>query len=178
MVDEIIYGVQQEINALFLDTGCTVILKADFKANSWPTYKMPLVLIDVEEGDDTMQLLGGVTMMDWSFDLSAYNYMPDITGLDPTPYSAERTEIADKLRRHFSNFANWVTPEMIQAYTDYKVRWTLSRVGKADQLEHPDGLCKGFKFGFSTISLDYETAGSVPGPGLNDINQVDLPPAH
>lgn len=171
MEGEILYGVQKEIENLFSGSGCTVILKTDFSSAKWPTYKMPLILIDIEPGNDTQQMIGGLTMMDWQFSLSAYNYMPNIGGKDPTNYSATRINVADKLRVHFSAFAVMVAKEMLLVFTQYGIKWTLSGLHKADPLEHPNGLCKGHKIIFDTISWDLLTVGSEEKIALQTIEQ-------
>lgn len=180
MKGEIINGVMKEINYLYGDTGCSVLFRTDFKPSNWPTYKMPLILIDIEPGGDFQQMLGGLTMADWRFYLSAYNYFPDISGLDPTSFSTDTQNHGDILRRQFSNYAVFKTDEMKKTYTDYGIRWTLSDVVAAEKLEHPDGLIDGDRIEFDTISWDIKTIGTVPGPAFNPdadhLVQLNNPP--
>lgn len=172
------YAVQQEVLYLYQDTGATVMFKTNFKTSDMPTYKFPLVLIDMEPGGDFQEMPGGLTMADWEFSLSIYDYLQDISGLDPTEFSVQVGKKADDLRRHFQNFTIFKTPEMLAALTNYGTRWTLSGVKPADHIETQDGLSVGFKFIFDTISWDNKTLGVVPGPALQtaDINQINNPP--
>lgn len=176
MIDEITYAVQQELLSLFSVGGATVILETDFDKSGWPTYMMPLVLIVLGEDEDYAQMIGGRTRCAWDFSLNVYNHRPDVSGMDPTDYSARTTEIWDTVRRHFSNFSVFQTDEMKKAYTCYDLRWTLSSVMPAESLPHPDGLCMGTKTTFFTVSWDSSTDGTKLRTPLQAINQLPPPP--
>lgn len=179
MNDELIYAVQQELLALFKVNKATIILHTDFKESNWPTYMMPLVLISIEAGDLSQQLLGGVTMEDWTISLSVYNHRPDISGMNPKDTSAKATKIWDNVRRHFSNFAVFITKEMVDVQNKYGFRWTYSGKTEAVGLEHPDGLCMGKAYNFGVVGLDEDTSGTNTGPAFDPLklSQGDPLPA-
>lgn len=177
MTGEIIYAVQQEILALFADTGASFILRDDFKSSDWPSYKLPLVVAKVEEdNEDVMEYPGGLTQLGWRFILSGYNYQPNQDGSDPTDYSATRINVIDTIRTHFKTFGVFTTPEMATAFTNYGIRWTLSGIQDAEQLEHPDGMVLGKAIVFDTISFDRTTRGWNDVTPLQTIQQIGYPP--
>lgn len=171
MEGELIYAIQKELAIRFPDS--SVLFRTDFKHEDWPTYKMPLVIFNIEGGGDTEQFLGGTTMEDWAVSIAVYNLMPDNSGEDSTDYSANRIEIASFARRYFSNFTIFQSPEMLALINDFGTRWTLVGVGRAEHLQHPDGTCKGHAIHFDTISLDRMTTGSVQQTPLTTITTID-----
>lgn len=176
MTGEIIYAVQQEVLKQFEDTGASVLLRNNYKSSDWPSYKMPLVLIQVEENpDDIMEYPGGLTQFGWRFMISGYNYQPNPDGSDPTDYSATRINVIDDIRRHFKTFGRWLTQYMTDAFNTYGIRWTLSTVQDAEVLEHPDGLVLGKCITFDTISFDVTTRGWNDVTPLQTITQTGPP---
>lgn len=183
MTGALTYAIQQELLAFYKLDAATILERTNFTPTKWPTYTIPLFLWEEEGGEDTFQFIGGLTQDNLIITLSAYIWAPDISGSDPTPFSASLRDEADRLRQHFSVYTNMLSQEMIDAVNTYGWKWTLSGAGKAESLEHPEGLVKGFKFTFESIALDDSTSGTLCGPGksppLDGINQIaPLPPAH
>lgn len=177
MNDALQYAIQQEMLALFKVSKATIILHDDFKESNWPTYMMPLVLISIEPGDLSQQLLGGVTMEDWTISFSVYNHRPDISGMNPTNHSAQTTKIWDVVRRHFSTFSTFLTKEMIAVQIKYGFKWTYLGKTSAVGLEHPDGLCMGKAYNFGVVGLDEDTSGFGTGPTFDpDTNLIQGAP--
>jgi len=177
MKGDIIYAVQQETRALLQSTDFTIILKTDFKAGNLPTYAMPLILMVLTPEEGSGQLLGGLTQLEYQWDFEVYNYSPDISGMDPTSTSATLQNVADLIRRHWSNFSTYLSQEMVDAFNNYGIRFTFNGLGNADPLQHPDGLIMGEKIKFDMIAFDDETTGIVsPGPTpLQTIIQIGYP---
>ena len=185
MIDEITQAIAQEILAYLKDANsewadATVIERTDFEKSDSPTVTMPLVIWDEEGGDEFGQMIGGNTLCDYNIYIDVYNHRPDVYGNDLTGGSAGSKLIADQVRRHFSNYTTWLTDEMIGVFNTYGIKWTLSAVTKAAPLSHADGLVKGHRFVFATISWDLETSGSID-PGsvpLISVSQTNPPPAN
>lgn len=155
MIGDILNGIIIEVKKLFEDTGCEVLLKTDYNSTNLLNYKMPLVIIDIPDAPESSQYLGGLTKNDYLILFNIYHYEPDITTDDVTNYSTSLINITDTVRRHFS-FGSWLTPEMAGLENDFGLRLTFSGVTPADSLDQ-DGLIKGFKIGFESISFDQET---------------------
>lgn len=156
---EIIYAFSQELKALFADGSVTILVKTDNKNNQQPTYKLPLVEIDMQPGGDSGEFLGGLTMEDYHLSLSVYNYQQG-TPEDTTDYSATLIDIVDIVRQKFVNFAVFLAPEMAAAFAAYGMRMTYSGSGEAHPLEHADGLADGTAIRFSVVAFDNTVAGS------------------
>jgi len=178
MIGEILYAVQQEVLAFLAGGPGTVIHHTMFNVDNWPSYSMPLITIKELPGEDFDEKIGGWTLCDWTFELSAYNVTPDMAGIDPTNYSATRINVIDELRQHFKTYRKWLSVEMPAAESTYGLKWTLSRVEAADPLEHPSGQVDGYKLSFSTLSWDVSTRGTDEISPLQTIQQLNPPPAH
>jgi hypothetical protein len=176
MEGDIIYAMTQELQAQFGDIGCTILLRTDYKTDDMPTYKMPLILLDIEPSGDSLQCLGGLTMMDYTTILSVYNYQQGVPE-DPTDYSITRINIADPVRQDFSAFAVFKSAAMIAALTTYGFKISFQGAGKAPPLEHPDGLIQGRSWHFAIIAFDNTTTGSkfvTPfNSVVNNTNDID-----
>ena len=133
-----------------------IIFKTQFKPENIGSYAMPLIILDVLDGPETTQYLGGATRVDWIFAFNAYNYEPD-QGADETAtgYSTSLLAFIDKVRRHFS-FGVWLTPGFASILTEYGFRFTLSGVMKADPIDQ-DGLVMGWKIIMDSIAIDNDT---------------------
>lgn len=178
MTGEILYAVQQELLTFYQGQPCTVIKRNKFSPDKWPTYAMPLFTIEQMPGEEFAQLIGGRTKVDWDFELSAYNYLPDPSGMDPTGFSASRINVFDDLYIHFCTYSLFVSDELKAAVPLYGLTWTLGTVMEADPLEHPDGMVEGYKVRFSVLGWEVRTDGTQEIKPLNQVNQVDPPPAH
>lgn len=177
MIDELQYGIQQEVLAMLGVSGGTVILHTDFKDINWPTYIMPLILISFDVGDLNQQFLGGTTMEDWTISFSAYTHRPDVSGLDPTGNAAANTLIIDTVRRRFSAYAQFASDDLIAAINKYGFKFTYMGKSEAEPLEHPEGLCFGKKVIFGCVGLDEETEGTnTAGPVLDPDNVQQIAP--
>lgn len=143
--------------------GITVLLKSNYKKADMPTYAMPLVIVEITPGSDSMQMLGGFTMKCWIIDISFYNHVVNTNGYDTTPYSSDLLSGVDDIRVLFSNFSIFKSPEMLSALNVYGMKITYEGDYKAEHLEHPDGLCIGERIRFDTVAWDDRTLGTGSG---------------
>lgn len=103
MIGKILHSILQEVKALQSDTGAQCLMKVNFKPSRLPDYTMPLVILDMEDGNESLQFPGGLSLLTWRFGFSSYNYEPDAYVDDNTPYSTSLLyDPIDKIRRHFS----------------------------------------------------------------------------
>lgn len=159
MVDEIIDAVQQEAEAFSKQNGefiGQIILKSNFKDSGEITYLMPLAMLEIMGGEETSQYPGGVTRMDWNWGFNLYNYQDNAYGDDTSGDSAGLLKWTDQVRRHFTK-RMWLTQGMTDILDRYGYKFTLSGVHEADKLKYGEGLCKGWRFMFDSISLDLDT---------------------
>ena len=179
MIGQIIRATMDECRA-FLQSQSggagTVILKTDFRAASFPSYTMPMVLVEISGADESMQLLGGLTQMGWQFAFNAYNIMPDPYGNDATGYSTDLLNIPiDSIRQHFSSqggAGGWLTEGMNDILNAYGFRYTLSGVQPADALDE-DGQLMGYRIVFDSMAFDSATLNSSPSTQvLTAVRQV------
>jgi hypothetical protein len=168
MEGDIIYAFIQELKSLVGDTGSTILLRTNWKRTDMPTYKMPLVLIDIHPTGECMQLIGGLTMMDYDCAFSVYNYQQG-TPEDPTDYSATRINNADAVRQHFSDFSNFNAAQMASAFNTYGMRLSFQGAGAAEPLETENGLAMGRAWHFSVTAFDNSTTGSQYKTQFNDL---------
>lgn len=106
MIGFILNAVIQEAKQFLLseDVGAQLITRTNFKSGKVNIDKnIPLVLLDLNEAQDSYQLIGGLTMCGWKWSFNSYAYMPDAYNDDPSGYSAELLyDPIDTIRRHFS----------------------------------------------------------------------------
>jgi hypothetical protein len=159
MINEILQAVIDECNALFLNTGGTVIFKTDFKSDSLVTYTMPLLIVDVVDAPDSGQQIGGLTRVDWMFAMNSYNYMPNSQIIDDKGYSTSLLKPIDTIRQHFSNGV-WLTSGMTDILNNYGFKFALSGITGADALEQ-DGIILGYKIMFDSLAFDSDTLDTI-----------------
>lgn len=103
MINNILFALLKESRAFLEGTGGQVMLKTDFKPAKLPDYTMPLVLLAVENAEDSFQYPGGLTQMGWRIGFNSYNYEPDAYDDDPSEYSTNLLYFPiDAIRQHFS----------------------------------------------------------------------------
>lgn len=156
MTPEIHQAVIDECIKLLTDGKGTVVLKTDFRSANLSTYTMPLLLLEILPGEDSRQLLGGVTMMEWGFAMNSYVYSPDAHGGDVTGFATGLKQIIDDIRKHFS-LRTWLTTGMPAIEAAYGFRFTLSGLTHADALEAQDGLINGYRIMFDSVAIDDST---------------------
>lgn len=156
---EIIYAFTQELKALFDDGSVTILVKTNNKSGEQPTYKFPLVELDMQPGTDSGEFIGGLTMEDYHAVFSVYNFQQG-TPEDDTDYSATLIDIVDVVRQKFLNFATFLSPEMSTAFNAYGMKLTYAGSGEAHPLEHADGLAEGTAIHFYVVAMDNTVIGS------------------
>jgi hypothetical protein len=176
MVNDIVRAVKLELEFIF-GGEASILQRSNFKNGNWPSYKMPLITIHLQPGDESQQMLGGWTMEDWRITLSVYTHTPDLGGTDPTSFSDDQLEIIEQVQTAFSDYAVFNTAEMQALQPNYGTRWTYMGKTEAEALEHPDGLCLGMAIHFDTISLYEKTTGFVCTTPLSTITEIN-PPAN
>ena len=133
-----------------------VIFKTQFKPEKIGSYGMPLLILDVLDGPETTQYLGGVTRVDWIFAFNSYNYEPDQSADETASgYSTSLLKFIDDIRTHFT-FGVWLTSGFASILSKYGFRFTLSGVMKADAIDQ-DGLVMGWKIIMDSIAIDTST---------------------
>jgi hypothetical protein len=180
MIGDILNAILGECRAFLADTNTdnpadigTVILKTDFKSDKLATYSMPLLLLDMLDGPESRQFLGGGTSMDWVFALNSYNHSPDAYADDAinTGYSADLLDIIDDIREHFS-FGVWITEAMTGIEDNYGFRFTMGGIHKADLLQG-DGVVMGWRIVFDSMAVDQVTDLVEPSTeALSNVVQV------
>lgn len=190
MIGEILNSVLQEIKTLLKGTGATVLLKTDFAPKKRPDYNGTLVMLSLDAAPDSVQYPGGLTRMDWKFDLNTYAWEPDSYVDDDTGYSTGLLDFIDKIRVHFTaNFGNlvnpgtvpyvegtgWLTQAMGDIFNTYGFQFTLTGLTTADAIEQ-DGLQLGYKIGLDTTAFDNTTNYVNDNVPLAIVRQVNNPP--
>lgn len=166
MIGEIIKAVMDECGAYLQSQGQggAVILKTNYKDHQPETYNMPLVLVDLMGAPGSMQLLGGLTQVNWQFAFSSYNLMPDPYNNDATSYSTDLLNVPlDGIRQHFSVGvqAGWLTQGMTDVLNNYGFRFMLSGIKPAEPLQGDNGQAMGSQLVFDSIAFDPATQGIV-----------------
>lgn len=156
---EIIFAFTQELKALFADDSVTILVKTDYPRSNMPTYKFPLVEVDMQPGGDSGEFLGGLTMEDYHCTFSVYNHQQG-TPEDPTDYSATLVDITDTVRQQFSNFSSYLSAELIAAKNTYGMRLTYAGSSEAKPIEHADGTAMGTSIHFDVVAFDNTKIGS------------------
>jgi hypothetical protein len=187
MIGDILNAILGECRAFLSDADNpadigTVILKTDFHSAKMATYSMPLILLDMIDGSESRQFIGGGTSMDWAFAFNSYNTAPDAYAddVDMGGYSADLLDVIDRIREHFS-FAVWLTPAMTEIEDTYGFKFTLGGINRADHLDG-DGMVMGYRLLFESMSIDQvtnlvvpstqalDTVTQVGGIGVNEVN--------
>lgn len=168
MTGEILQAVLDECRAVVTtkfgeDIG-TLILKTDYRPENLPSYQMPVLLLDLMDGPESGQYVGGLTRMDWIFAMNSYNYEPNVNVDSDLGYATSLLNITDTVRRHFS-FGVWLTAGMSAILDAYGFRFTLSGLLHADALE-ADGVVMGYKIVFESISFDQVTQDVAPSTSV------------
>lgn len=103
MLGKIIQALLDETKGLFSGTGEQVILRTNFLAKAIPDNTGTFVLLDCQEGQESVQWSGGLTMCAYNFGFGSYCYEPDaFADEDGTNYSTSLLGFIDKVRRHFT----------------------------------------------------------------------------
>lgn len=156
----------------------TVIVETDFNDAKRESYSMPLIVLDMVDGHETSQWLGGATRVDWMFGFNSYHYMPDSNIDDESGYSPGLLNIIDKIRSHFSTgltLGKWLTQGMPDIFNNYCFKFTLMGVTRAKPLRS-DGLVMGWRLGFDSIAIDSSTISTAPSS--QPLQKVEpVPPA-
>ena len=178
MIEDILSAVKAECLALCqtMDPQVgTLILDTDFKDTGKMTYSMPFMMLDMMDGPDTNQWLGGASKVCWDFRICVYGYEPDAYADDSSGYSESLLAPMDLVRRQFSQ-RQWLTAGMGNIETQYGFRFTLDGIHKAPPLRHEDGLCLGWAIRLESIAVDLQTDPIVPSTQtLNELDQVGYP---
>lgn len=166
MIGEILKAVSDEAMAWMQANtqGGTVLIETDFLNNDSVGDIMPLVLLDMADGVDTSQWLGGATRTDWTFGMNSYAYMPNTYMSDATDYSSSLLNVIDGIRRHFS-VRQWLTPGMTDIEDTYGFRFTLGGVNPAKALQK-DGLKMGWNIMFESVAIDSLTDSVQPSASV------------
>jgi len=179
MIGDILNAILAECQAFLSDStgnpsgGGTVILKTDFRNDHERTYSMPLILLDMIDGSDSRQFIGGGSALEWNFAFNSYNIAPDAYAGDVNleGYSADLLDVIDRIRQHFS-FGQWLTEQMIGIVDNYGFRFTFGGINRADALEG-DGVVMGWRLHFESMAIDNTTNFVVPSSsGLEQVIQV------
>jgi hypothetical protein len=179
MIEQIIQAVSNEakqfLNAQTDDRfkGGTCVFVTDWRPNQ-VAEQMPLVLLDMTDSPEASQYLGGVTRMDWVFNLNAYSTMPDSYNDNvEDPYATSLMAIIDLIREHFSTAqaigadqlgvdGGWLTQEMIDITNDFGFKFTLSGVVRADALPYKTGWIKGYRVVMDSVAVQVKTDYAQP----------------
>lgn len=103
MINNILFALLNESKAFLEGTGGQIMLRTNFKPSKLPDYTMPLVLLSLDNAEDSFQYPGGLTQMGWKIGFNSYNYEPDAFDDDPSEYSTNLLYFPiDAIRQHFS----------------------------------------------------------------------------
>ena len=129
-------------------------LREDFTAN------LPLCIIEIDGAPESAVLPGNsVTRLDWEFALRVYAFEPNAYVSDDSGTSASLLQIIDDIRVHFSNEV-FSVQEMIDLRTNYGFRLTFNGITKSEDMNTNEGICMGYRIGFSSIAFDQATNAS------------------
>lgn len=170
MTGQIIFAIQQECKALlaantYINGAGTVLLKTQFTRKNRPAIDPPLVIIDIEEGQDTMQWLGGATYVSHVVGINAYNWAPDSQTDDTTDYSTNLTNFVDYIRRGFSTML-WLSPEMQSIQQVYGFKFSFNGIHKPEELQDDEGLFLGYRFLMESSAIDDKTLFNKPSTAV------------
>lgn len=180
MKGEILHAILFECKKLLEGSGADIILKTNFKSIvKGGTYSGNFILLDMQDGLDSLQFPGGLTRMDYKFSFNSYNYEPNTYVDDGSGYSEDLLNFIDMIRQHFSNGLDnnaWLTQEMTDIFNDYGFEFTFGGIGVAEAIE-TDGLMMGDSIIMESTALDAATLSIVPSASpLQTVKQVDNPP--
>jgi hypothetical protein len=173
MISQIMNAFCIEIQAIFADTGETVLRDTQYNPSEMALYTMPVVILSLKDSPDIQQLSGGVTQAEWAWTIKSYFYDVN-SNLDPDAgFSTEAYEIIDKIRNHISKM-QWLTQDFKDIVTNYGYKLTLNGTDKAEPLQHDGGICPGFMINYDSIGIDRSTGFTQYS---NDVvNEVALVP--
>ena len=102
MLGIILDSILQETKALFSGTGAQVMLKTNFLAKQTPDNNGTFVLLDLMNAPDSLQYLGGLSMLAYDFGFNSYSYEPDAYVDDNSGFSTGLLDFIDTVRQHFT----------------------------------------------------------------------------
>lgn len=186
MLGEITKALLEETKELLSGTGATVQFRTNWLAKKVPDNNGNLVLMDIQDGADSVQFPGGLTMTAYRFNFNSYNYQPDATVDDPTDFSTNLMNFIDDIRQHFSKSLPgalpisgdtnmWLTQAMTDIWNQYGFFLTFSGITGADPID-TEGLLFGFKISFESTALDSVTLFTENDIALQTITQINNPP--
>lgn len=176
MTGEILEAILNEIKAMIGGKGGTLLLKTNYKPKDLPSYTMPLYLIHLVAAPESYEYPGGLTKMEWQWALNSYNYEPNEAVDDDNGYSTGLLDVIDDVRRHFSNYAAFLTPGMATILDKYGFRFTFMGITEADVIDE-SGLEMGFRIAYDCVSFDSDTVATIPSDEvLEVVHQINNPP--
>jgi hypothetical protein len=171
MLSEILDAMCLEVQALFKDTGNTVLRDTQFKMTEMPLYTIPVIVMSLKESPEIRQLIGGMTKADFGWHIKAYFYDANSDLSMTDPFSTEAYDIIHTIYQHFAA-RQWLTDEFIQVSQTFGYKLTLNGMSKAEPLRSDAGVIPGFSITYDSVGLDIGTADrSQDGPEIEDITQ-------
>jgi hypothetical protein len=176
MTGEILQAILDEIKAMIDGQGGTILLKTNYKPKDLPSYTMPLYLIHLVGAPESYEYPGGLTRQEWQWALNSYNYVPNEAVDDDKAYSTDLLNVVDQTRRHFANYAQFITPGMKTILDNYGLRMTYMGITDADVIDE-SGLEMGYKIDYDCVSFDSDTTALIDSTQvLEHVVQVNNPP--
>lgn len=176
MLSQILDAMCLEIEALFSDTGNTVLRDTQFKPNEMPLYTIPCIVLSLTDSPEIKQMIGGATKANFGWHIKAYFYDVNSDLSVDDPFSTEAYDIIHTIYKHFSvkdDSSEWLTPEFTKVCQDYGYKLTLNGMQKAETLKIESGVCPGFSIVYDSVGFDLGTSERTEeGPALEDVKQV------
>ena len=161
MIDKISQAIIEEIQAFVnsdttgLFTGATVMIDTDFNISKVPSYILPLIILEIDSASDSRQLIGGLTQMEWSWNLTVYAFEPDPYA--QSDYGTGLLAIVDKLYEHFAT-GIFLTQHIQDIKTNYGFTYIFSGITKAQEIEKDNKIVIGRKIQFESVAANNNTS--------------------
>lgn len=156
MTGIIIDAICNELQALFADTGNTVLRDTNFKISDIPMYTMPCILVGIASTNEYYQCSGGATRGDWDMDIKAFFYDFNANLGNDDGYSTSDYDIVETINKHFAK-QSYLSQKMIDAVNNYSLKMTINGTVRNDELEYQGGVIPGYTITYNTVAIDQAT---------------------
>ena len=157
MTGQIIEAICKELQALFEETGTTVLRDTNFKPEDMPLYTMPCVVVEIASSNEFFQYSGGATSGDWDININSFFYDFNANLGNDSGYSTDAYNIIETLIEHFA-MQTFLSAEMIAAVASYSLKLTLNGTIRDNELQHNGGVIPGYSITYNTVAVNTNTA--------------------
>jgi len=157
MLGKIINAFSIELQTLFEGTGITVLRDTDQDENDLSAHTIPVVILDLQNSDETDQSIGGATSAQFDWTIRAYIYDSNSYLSNDYGLSASAYDLIDEIKNHLAS-QQFLSDEFNEIVTNYSFKLTLAGTQSAQKIKHGNGIIPGRQINYKSSAIDTSTA--------------------